>query len=72
MIIIKFLLVALSLISIVNGQCQSSITTVKGLKAPSGQLCSGQLIFEDNFDVLDNTNWFYENTMGKDDLIFKN
>lgn len=72
MIILKFLCVTLSLIGIVNGQCQSSITTVKGLKAPSGQLCSGQLIFEDNFDVLDNTNWFYENTMGKNYLIFKN
>ena len=65
--ILKLLFVAFSLIVQINGQCESSITTVKGLKAPSGQLCSGQLIFEDNFDVLDNSNWFYENTMGEDD-----
>lgn len=65
--IVKLLCVAFFLIAEINGQCQSSITTVKGLKAPSGQLCAGQLIFEDNFDVLDNSNWFYENTMGEED-----
>lgn len=49
----------------VKSQCKTaSVTTVKGSKAPIGKICPGQLIFEDTFDVLDNTKWKYENTMG--------
>lgn len=37
-----------------------SISTASGAKAPKGPLCSGQLIFEDNFDLLDPDVWHHE------------
>jgi beta-glucanase (GH16 family) len=42
--------------------CNPSVTTVKGTKAPK-KFCSGQLIFEDNFNSLDKTKWKFENTL---------
>lgn len=41
-------------------QCTPSATTVSGTRAPGGQICSGQLIFEDNFDTLDQGKWRHE------------
>lgn len=64
----KFLLVAsllvFALISSAAAQCaQPSITSASGEYAPSGQICSGQVIFEDNFDTLDLALWRHENTL---------
>lgn len=38
-------------------ECQPSITTASGSSAPQQPICSGQLIFEENFDVLDKEKW---------------
>lgn len=43
-------------------ECKPSITTASGLKAPQ-QICSGQLIFEENFDKLDKKTWIPEVTL---------
>ena len=47
----------------VNGQCLPSVTTASGLKAPS-TICSGDLIFEDNFNDFDLQTWEHEMTLG--------
>lgn len=39
---------------------KNSITTASGSKALKGPFCSGQLIFEDNFDKLDTDVWQHE------------
>lgn len=39
--------------------CTPSVTTVSGTHAPA-QICSGALIFEDNFDFLDHSRWKHE------------
>jgi beta-glucanase (GH16 family) len=62
MIVLKLVSVLFLAIS-VNSQCRRSVTTVIGTKKPS-QICSGELIFEDNFDELDKSTWKFENNMG--------
>ena len=37
---------------------------ILNLLVSSGQICSGQLIFEDNFNRLDRTVWEHENSLG--------
>lgn len=37
-------------------ECKPSATTVSGFKAPQN-ICSGQLIFDENFDELDKQIW---------------
>lgn len=39
--------------------CNPSVTTVSGTHAPSN-FCSGDLIFEDNFNILDQSRWKHE------------
>lgn len=52
-------------VSYLIAQCNSySPTTVSGTHAPKGQICSGQLIFEDNFDEFDLKKWSHEITLG--------
>lgn len=46
----------------VRSECIRSVTTVIGTKKPS-RICSGQLIFEDNFDNVDKSKWKFENTL---------
>ncbi|XP_029720849.1 beta-1,3-glucan-binding protein [Aedes albopictus] len=58
--IVGLLLCAIELIS----GCKQSPTTASGFKAPKGRICSGQLIFEDNFRRLDRTVWQHENSLG--------
>lgn len=41
-----------------------SQTTVSGSAAPTGPICPGQLIFEDNFNELDYKKWHHESTLG--------
>lgn len=43
--------------------CQPSITSASGFAAPTGQICSGSLIFEENFDRLDKRKWEPEVTL---------
>lgn len=46
-------------------KCEPSLTTISGQHgtiAPGTPLCSGDLVFEDNFDILDET-WQHEITM---------
>uniref|UniRef100_A0A6P7GWK3 Beta-1,3-glucan-binding protein-like n=1 Tax=Diabrotica virgifera virgifera TaxID=50390 RepID=A0A6P7GWK3_DIAVI len=43
--------------------CKKSITTVSGNYAPK-EVCSGKIIFEDNFDELDLNKWNHEQTLG--------
>lgn len=42
--------------------CTPSVTTVSGTHAPS-VVCSGQLIFTDDFNSLDVEKWQHENTL---------
>ncbi|XP_055316515.1 beta-1,3-glucan-binding protein-like [Sitodiplosis mosellana] len=47
-------------------KCEPSITTASGTYAmhkASGQYCSGDLIFEDAFDIFDTRKWQHENTL---------
>lgn len=41
-----------------------SITKVSGTHAPLGDLCPGDLIFEDTFDELNMKKWQHELTLG--------
>jgi hypothetical protein len=45
-----------------NEDCKWSPTTVSGSKKPT-TVCSGQLIFEDNFDSFDQTKWQHRVTL---------
>ena len=56
------LLVLAGLLALAKAQCTSSVTTAIGTHAPD-VICSGALIFEDNFDFLDFTKWQHENTL---------
>jgi beta-glucanase (GH16 family) len=58
----KTLSLILLLISAVNFIDACTETTVSGTKRP-GNFCSGDLIFEDNFDWLDHEKWWHEATM---------
>lgn len=42
--------------------CEQSLTTVSGTKAPR-HVCSGQLIFEDDFEQFDETKWQHLSTL---------
>lgn len=47
-------------------KCELSATTASGtyvVHKPSGQFCSGDLIFEDTFDIFDLRKWEHENTL---------
>ena len=46
----------------VSAQCQS-ITKATGTKAPK-EICSGDLIFDEEFDILDFETWNHEKTAG--------
>lgn len=55
-------------------KCEPSLTTVSGTNSaqiPGTPLCSGDLIFEDNFDVLDFDTWQHEITMGSGNWEFQ-
>lgn len=45
-------------------QCTVSQTTASGTQAPTGTICSGALIFEDNFNTFDHKKWQHETTLG--------
>lgn len=43
--------------------CNPSVTTVSGSHAPGGQICSQQLILNENFNAFDMNLWRHEITM---------
>ncbi|CAH1155649.1 unnamed protein product [Phaedon cochleariae] len=47
-----------------ENMCIESITTVSGTFAPKGVICSGSLIFEDDFEVFDFKKWQHVKTLG--------
>ena len=55
--------VFLSCFGYLDSACLPSITTVSGTNAPSS-FCSGDVIFEDNFDSLELAKWKHEITLG--------
>lgn len=55
MLKIFFVLLSISAFSIAD-DCKPSSTTSSGWAAPK-KICSGQLIFEENFDTLDKNKW---------------
>ncbi|XP_045463336.1 beta-1,3-glucan-binding protein-like [Harmonia axyridis] len=44
--------------------CPESLTTVSGTSAPKGRICSGDLIFQDNFETFNLDVWQHEQTLG--------
>lgn len=69
-IIITIFLVFTIYIQCFNFQCVTpSITTVLGSHAPTGEICSGDLIFEDEFDEFDLSKWYHEITIGGGGVI---
>jgi len=57
-----FIAVACAAVSLASSQCLPTLTTASGTRAPA-QLCSGQLIFEDDFTFFDQSVWRHENTL---------
>jgi hypothetical protein len=62
LLVVCFLISTLSVNPILS-QCLKSETTASGTHAPK-DFCSGDLIFEDNFDTLNFGKWKHEVTMG--------
>lgn len=50
--------------------CTESITSVTGPYAPKGQICSGQLIFNEDFNKLDLRRWQHESTLAGGGVSF--
>lgn len=49
-----------------SSKCELSLTTASGtyvVHKPNGQFCSGDLIFEDTFELFDLRKWQHENTL---------
>lgn len=54
-------------------KCEPTLTTASGshvIHKINGQFCSGDLIFEDNFDGFDLRKWQHENTLSGNGVIF--
>lgn len=63
MMLLKTVLILLT-VSYVKCDCRPSVTKVSGYKAPREKtICSGALLFEDNFDYVDTSKWKFENTL---------
>lgn len=48
----------------IQSSCVRSATTVSGKNAPTGTLCSGQLILQENFNEFNRSLWTHEITLG--------
>lgn len=48
----------------IESQCVRSATTVSGKNAPAGDLCSGQLLLNENFNKFDRSLFEHELTLG--------
>lgn len=51
-----------SFMTVTSKACEKSLTTVSGTKAPRF-FCSGEIIFEENFDYFDESVWQHLNTL---------
>ncbi|XP_069688094.1 beta-1,3-glucan-binding protein-like [Periplaneta americana] len=60
-IVLVALLVSLPSVSVVSAQCIASITTASGSRAPAS-ICSGDLIFDENFREFNLDTWNHEIT----------
>lgn len=65
-LLVPLIALSLGLIRGGNAACTgaASVTTVAGALAPQGELCAGDLLFEDTFDYLDLKKWQHELTLG--------
>ncbi|XP_055606662.1 beta-1,3-glucan-binding protein-like [Uranotaenia lowii] len=63
-IAVACLLVALCSAEEASSRCDASLTTASGSKALPGPYCSGDLIFEDNFNEFNLETWEHERTLG--------
>lgn len=53
-----------------NDICEESVTRASGIAAPPGPYCSGDLIFEDEFNQLNLQIWQHELTLGGGGVSF--
>lgn len=61
--LLSVLLVA-SLLSASEAKCRPTISRVSGKNVPSGPLCSGQLLLNEQFNYLNKNLWKHEITIG--------
>jgi hypothetical protein len=59
----RSLVILFCTIAAARGQCVPSVTTAVGTKAPA-TICSGDLIFNDDFNTFDLSTWNHERTAG--------
>jgi hypothetical protein len=59
----RFLVILVCTIAAAAAQCNPSATTAIGTKAPA-TICSGDLIFNEEFDTFDLSTWNHEKTAG--------
>lgn len=55
-------------------KCEPTLTTASGshvIHKPNGQFCSGDLIFEDTFDLFDVRKWQHENTLSGNGVCYR-
>lgn len=55
-------------------KCELTLTTASGshvIHKPNGQFCSGDLIFEDTFDLFDLRKWQHENTLSGNGVCYR-
>lgn len=57
-------LIALYFYEAVEAHCTPSITRVSAGDVPLGQLCSGQIVLNEEFNALDTSLWEHEITLG--------
>lgn len=55
--------ILLSVLASIDANCSPSITTVSGSEAPSGQICSGQLILNEEFNYFNPNLWKHDRTL---------
>lgn len=63
-IIVLFFCCVCQQYSLAGKWCIRSITSVSGTYAPTDIICSGDLIFEENFNDFNFNIWQHENTLG--------
>jgi len=59
----RSLVILVCTIAAARAQCVPSVTTAVGTKAPA-TICSGDLIFNDDFNTFDLSTWNHERTAG--------
>jgi hypothetical protein len=57
----RTLVVLVCTLAAAHAECLPSVTTVVGTKAPA-EICSGDLIFNEEFNVFDLSTWNHEKT----------